>query len=657
MSAPVIWNGTRSKLLTALGLKMSSGQTIDYGPEINVILTPNDVGAGATTGANGPTAANSTSSSDLPLEGVVNNCIKMTSATAAGAEATHYWSLPITMPAGLQNCKHKIDFWMRPGSNFLSGEWTVSVYSGSTRMALSTDSSGATTLPNQTGKFSTTFDADTSSSYTLRFSRPTNAGTNAAILNVAGIVVGPGIQPQGANVGKRVTFTPTEDSGATWGTLYGYYVRIGECAHVSVFGACTSGTGSGGTAWNITLPAELVIAAADYVGCEAGVFNSTSGVNESVPLKVIGLGTNVINVGDSGGYRATIFKSDIASATNLKIRSIHIDAVVPISAWAGSGTVNVAQNDVEYAYNTTTTDAADTTAFGYGPAGNTIPSVTADRLKRVRFLTPIQSTDRLTIEVSNNGGPWVEIDKSAYRSRIGALQYQNAKTYGIGFDTVSGGVSSTDIDVAFGQYASNSGTTFDSAGTAWSSFTAYKWRVRKVSGGQAIGFGNVAQATSGLVKSAGQLLGTNTNDAAATGYVGELLSQSRLRSAATALTTATAANVTSTALTLTAGDWDISAILGITPAATTSVTKIEIAISQTSATLPGTDTFAVPSSGGEIRLQDITAAFVVNDDWTTSIPKVRVSLAATTTFYLVAQAAFTLSTLSAYGYIAARRVR
>lgn len=154
--------------------------------------------------------------------------------------------------------------------------------------------------------------------------------------------------------------------------------------------------------------------------------------------------------------------------------------------------------------------------------------------------------------------------------------------------------------------------------------------------------------------------GVTDGSSAPAGKLGEIITQSRLRSAATALTTATAANVTATALTLTAGDWEVVAHGGFLAGTGTSLTVAVMSVSLTSATLPASDTTSVPTNG-EIRMQNVpTASGVVlatNGAFGLNIPSFRVSINTPTTYYLVAFANFTVSTLSAFGSITARRVR
>lgn len=125
---------------------------------------------------------------------------------------------------------------------------------------------------------------------------------------------------------------------------------------------------------------------------------------------------------------------------------------------------------------------------------------------------------------------------------------------------------------------------------------------------------------------------------------------SRLRSAATSLTTATPVNVgnSTTKLTLTAGDWVIYGTCGFTAAATTTVTNLTCAVSKTSATLPATDTTGVPTSGEYTAIQS-PAGNILNGDQTVDMRPVQVSLTSSTDFYLVGQGSFGISTLSVYG--------
>lgn len=141
--------------------------------------------------------------------------------------------------------------------------------------------------------------------------------------------------------------------------------------------------------------------------------------------------------------------------------------------------------------------------------------------------------------------------------------------------------------------------------------------------------------------------GTATNDNAAAGFVGEFISSTVASGSAVSLTTATANDVTS--IELTAGDWDVWGTVLFSPNAGTTSTALLGGISSTTDTLPTS-----PEASGFSQWRGSLAGANVPS---LSIPTVRVSIASTTTYYLVAQANFSASTNAAYGGIFARRVR
>ena len=158
--------------------------------------------------------------------------------------------------------------------------------------------------------------------------------------------------------------------------------------------------------------------------------------------------------------------------------------------------------------------------------------------------------------------------------------------------------------------------------------------------------GTIAYGGTQILKG---IAGTTTNNNAATGVVGEYLA-STVNNTTVSLTTNTAANVTS--LSLTAGDWDVQGNLHLSTGATTNMLYWYSTISTTSGSLA---TGSVAAS----NVASPTAAGTVfgENSFTLLSPVVRISLSATTTVYLVTQAGFTISTLTAGGTLRARRIR
>jgi hypothetical protein len=151
----------------------------------------------------------------------------------------------------------------------------------------------------------------------------------------------------------------------------------------------------------------------------------------------------------------------------------------------------------------------------------------------------------------------------------------------------------------------------------------------------------IINRASGLVT----MRGSAAADNAGAGMVGEVIS-SNVTTGAT-LTTTVGANITS--IPLTAGDWDVSGEVWVS-IGTGGASTAHGGINTVSATIPGT-----PALGTARATQN--AAMAASAFQCFSLRPCRVSLAATTTFYLVAQATFASGTVTATGNIIARRAR
>lgn len=154
--------------------------------------------------------------------------------------------------------------------------------------------------------------------------------------------------------------------------------------------------------------------------------------------------------------------------------------------------------------------------------------------------------------------------------------------------------------------------------------------------------GNLSFATSG-----DGWVGTATNDNANTGNVGEFVSATT--TTAVPLTTAIISNAVS--VVLTAGDWDVSGNVVFTFAPTTVVQVMAVAISETSGSTGGSSSSVNSLNFGA------TSTIVPNGNFTMSTPVTRISIASTTTVFLVAVALFSTSTVGCVGNMRARRAR
>ena len=153
-----------------------------------------------------------------------------------------------------------------------------------------------------------------------------------------------------------------------------------------------------------------------------------------------------------------------------------------------------------------------------------------------------------------------------------------------------------------------------------------------------------ALAITDLDSIEGQYPGTITNDNADAGNIGEYISAS---GSAVVLTSGDAANVAS--IVLPPGDWDLWGNFVTTPAASTTQSNIQAWLSTVSATDP-----TPPNQGAYTQHHgSIGAGLTV----TFPVGMMRISIAAQTTVYLSGLVTFATSTLTAGGFLAARRRR
>jgi hypothetical protein len=481
---------------TTLNLLAGSGSG-----EINAVLNPNDANAGWAAGTSHTV---STLTSGSPLAPVITTAIRVQATANATESSTSGGAYTIsTFPTVLRNRKNKVQFSVISPS---ADTWRLSVYSGSTRMALSTDSSGATTIPaGLTGIFTTTFDADSSTSYTVRLTR--TGGTGTTNLDVTNVIVGPGIQPQGAVVGNWTAYTPTTGGVGTPSVNSAFYRRTGDS--IEIRGFLDAGTVAA-SPLTIALPSGLTINTSVLNGglknwLGMGNVSTAAGTNVYGTAAVGSALAAVYNGSDTSNIYFTTASSTDASGNSMAAAqngsgilsngsqfSYHL--FVPVAEWAGNGTVNLAQNDVEYVYNTDTSGSSNTTAFGYGPQG-ALFSGSGGISKRVRFSTPIQPTDTIWIEINEDTsgtGTWKQDGGSIL---IIGRNTQNGTNYGM---WTTAGVNATDVDVFFGEYRQQ-GATFGGVGSAWSGITDRRWRVVKAKAGTAVGFGLATTTSAGIV--------------------------------------------------------------------------------------------------------------------------------------------------------------
>lgn len=129
--------------------------------------------------------------------------------------------------------------------------------------------------------------------------------------------------------------------------------------------------------------------------------------------------------------------------------------------------------------------------------------------------------------------------------------------------------------------------------------------------------------------------------------VGTVVSSTVLVGSAVSLTSGASKTITS--VSLAPGEWDIFATIASSPAGTTTTSQIQAAIGDVDNTLP------TPPNGG--AYMSLTTALAAGVAFIGPVGYRALSLNTPTVYYLIANASFAVSTMSAYGYLAARRVK
>lgn len=446
--------------------------------------------------------ASTSTAAELPRENTTATGIKITADSNTQSVADYVYN-DFTLDDVDLSKKLKISWSQKVTGTYTAGQLAVVITTQADRTtAVATPVT--TAIPAADGVFSTTFDASTTATLSLVIRATADMTTDGGVV-ISDVVVGPGTQPQGAVISDWVSFTPT-GSWSVNTTYTGKWRRVGDSMDIQVKVA-TAGAPTTATL-TINMPTGYTIDTSKLA--ETGDTRTALGFGDILDGGVNQYAGSVLFKTTSSVYifylddgAAAVVSGAVTQAAPFtwgNTDTVNIQFRVPVAEWSGSGTINVvASNDCEYAYNTTTSDATDTTAFGYGPGGNTVPSVTTSaKLKRVRFQYPIQASDRIMVELAKGSGAWYEAAVSGYQNGIGALQNQSTNTYGVGVDVtnIAGG---TDVDVVFGIYAGNTGVLYAATGSAWSGNTTYKWRLKKCAGGQVVGFGSATSTSAGLI--------------------------------------------------------------------------------------------------------------------------------------------------------------
>lgn len=454
--------------------------------------------AAASTPADGTGGSPSSTfaiNSSSPLRGTYDAVWTKSAANRQGEG----FSYNFTLAAADVSKTLQITFDSKASANFVSGDMTIYVYDV-TNATLITPSS--INVPTGTSsQYSLAFQATTSTSYRLIFHTATT-NASAYTLEIDQISVSPVVRPMVAGESDWISYTPTFSAGfGTVTNAAGKWKRVGDS--IIITGSCTTGTVAASVC-TISLPGSYTIdsskitlsnTSANFGQIIGTCGNNTNSATSNI-VTATGTSTSAVYLaGEIGTQSPGVPANGTAILASSSTTSFWFQ--VPITQWSSNITLASTTPMIEYVYNTSATDANDTSSFGYGAGGIAgvigTTALTSNRAKRVRFQNAIQPTDRVVVELSSSNNRWFPVATGDQSVGFTSYQSQNGVTYGLGLGMAT--VSSTDIDVLFGRYVYPSGATYGAAGLAWNdaSTSGYKWRVAKYS---AIGAAELAPATN-----------------------------------------------------------------------------------------------------------------------------------------------------------------
>ena len=498
-SAPV---GIAAATSSSLGL-VTLAQISSGAGEKNYLATgTNDSTNWAVSGA-GITATTETSAANLP-----ENATKTSALRVLRASGSDYARFRFTLDTSDYNKKLKISWNQKYAGS--TGDYTITVFSNTasdytgTSTALAVSSSS---IPAINGSYSVTFDSSGSAAPYIEIRINGIAGTTPIYLS--GIVAGPGTVTQGAVISEWQSYTPSWTSTGTApaignGTITGLYRRVGANMEVSITLNSGNSTTYGSGAYRFSIPTGFTFSTSQMGTLQDPIGNilvSSTATYYTGTVHYVGTG-NLAGLTHSSGSDVgqTVPYTPTAATANQRYE---IHATFPVSEWAGSGTTLLGPGaTVEYAYNSSTTSTDDTTSFAYGPGGGALLGSNpagGGCIKRVRFQYPIQTDDLIVVEVSPlNDGKWFSLpalDSSQFP--LENLHQEGSNFFGLGIYQTPG-LASNEIALKFGQYPDSH--TTDSSGYNWSSYSGWRYRVRKAKASAPVGIAQAETDSLGLVK-------------------------------------------------------------------------------------------------------------------------------------------------------------
>lgn len=396
-----------------------------------------------------------------------------------------------------------------------------------------------------------------------------------------------------------------------------------------------------------TLDADGIASLADASGTSIilagalvsnGVFTSSDGLGRIITITDLNadtqtdvtftvVGTNTNNDAISEAITGPGANATVASTKYFKT----VSSVTVSAAQGGTEAVNIGTRN--------TTLSAVSVVVPLDFYDEVAPEISVDVTGTINFTVQQTFDSILTVKDSSGGISWESITALTAKTADTVAQTSiGAKAIRVLINSYS---ASATAQVAIISSFNDLLDPVNNIGPAVTVVSADKVVIRDVSDSDNLRTAT-AQSVADLAK-----IGTTTNDNAAAGSGGEVISSTVLFASRASITSGTAKNITF--INLTAGDWNVGGSVGFFGAAGTTVTYVGGGINTTSATVPDSAYLGIIPFAG-------IAPYAVSEI-TLSVPTQRISIASTTTVYLVGVTVFGVSTTSAYGQIIARRAR
>lgn len=328
------------------------------------------------------------------------------------------------------------------------------------------------------------------------------------------LFVGPQSLAQGAVVTAWQNYTPTFEGFGTVSSVIGNYRRVGDT--IEITGSFISGTPTATTV-SISLPSGLNLDPSK-IHPTTGQINSLGFINRGNSTNVLmpsttrgpwsivesrNISTSKVYIGpetdtDAGGIFLVYNGNSVATSGDRFTFSFS----APISQWS-SGTTTLADRAVEEFVS------HDGTNIVRGPAGSLVPSVgfsTGVTQFIVDFQQALNATDSFVLEFSRSGLGWQnasDIYPWSAGNNASGLNFYGLRIYKL---------NATQYAIEFGNQGIRVAISNQSAGAeSWANerIAGTRFRLRKVSGGAAVGFPvsarNIVGDTSGTAVPVGML--------------------------------------------------------------------------------------------------------------------------------------------------------